>query len=66
MEIGSNAERYNSFKAEIKNIVTDLVNQNSIELIKSNRGSVMKLIAANLKGKVDMGVVSKVVGGMLQ
>lgn len=53
-------------EVEIKNLVVDLVNQNGIELIKSNRGSVMKLIAANLKGKVDMSVVSKVVGGMLQ
>lgn len=51
---------------EIKALVTDLANQNSVELIKSNRGSVMKVIAANLKGKADMSVVSKVVGGMLQ
>lgn len=53
-------------EAEIKNLVADLVNQNGIELIKSSRGAVMKLIAANLKGKVDMSIVSKVVGGMLQ
>ena len=53
-------------EAEIKIIVTDLVNQNGIELIKSNRGAIMKVVAANLKGKADMGVVSKVVGGMLQ
>ena len=51
---------------EIKALVTDLVNQNGIDLVKSNRGAVMKLIAVNLKGKVDMGIVSKVVGGMLQ
>lgn len=53
-------------EAEIKNLVTDLVNQNGIELIKSNRGLVMKIVASNLKGKADMGIVSKVVGGMLQ
>lgn len=53
-------------EVEIKNLVTDLVNQNGIELIKSNRGAVMKLVAANLKGKADMSIVSKVVGGMLQ
>ena len=47
-------------------IVSDLAIQNNIELVKSNRGLVMKIIAANLKGKADMGVVSKVVGGMLQ
>ena len=51
---------------EIKALVTDLANQNSVELIKSNRGAVMKVVAANLKGKADMGIVSKVVGGMLQ
>lgn len=51
---------------EIKSIVSDLAIQNNIELVKSNRGLVMKIIAANLKGKADMGVVSKVVGGMLQ
>lgn len=51
---------------EIKSLVVDLANKNSVELIRSNRGSIMKVIAANLKGKADMGVVSKVVGGMLQ
>ena len=50
---------------EIATIIIDLANQNNIELTKSNRGSVMKLVAANLKGKADMGIVSKVVGGML-
>lgn len=51
---------------EIKVLVSRLANQNGIELVKSNRGAVMKAIAANLKGKADMSVVSKVVGGMLQ
>lgn len=51
---------------EIKAIVTELTDKNGIKLIKSNRGNVMKVVAANLKGKADMGVVNRVVGGMLQ
>lgn len=51
---------------EIKVLVADLANQNSVELTKSNRGAVMKVVAANLKDKADMSVVSQVVGGMLQ
>ena len=53
-------------EAKIKEIVADLAAQNSIELTKSSRGAIMKVVAANLKGKADMGIVSKVVGGMLQ
>ena len=51
---------------DIKMIVTEMASQMGIELIKSNRGMIMKIIATELKGKLDMGVVSKVVGGMLQ
>lgn len=51
---------------EIKAIVSDLMTQNGVELIKSNRGTIMKIVAAEFKGKADMSVVSKVVGGMLQ
>ena len=50
----------------IKTLVTDLANQNNVDLVKTNRGVVMKVVAASLKGKADMGIVSKVVGGMLQ
>ncbi len=51
---------------EIELAVRRLILDNNIEPIKSNRGSIMKLVAANLKGKADMSIVSKVVGGMLQ
>lgn len=51
---------------DIKIIVTEMASQMGIELIKSNRGRIMKIIATELKGKLDMAVVSKVVGGMLQ
>lgn len=53
-------------EAEIKTLVVSLANEASIELTKANRGTLMKTIAANLKGKVDMSVVNKVVGGLLQ
>jgi uncharacterized protein YqeY len=53
-------------EAKIKEIVVDLSAQNNIELVKSNRGAIMKIVSANLKGKADMSIASKVVGGMLQ
>ena len=49
----------------IKAIIAELVDENDIELVKSNRGNIMKVVAAELKGKADIGVVSRVVGGML-
>ena len=52
-------------ETEIKNLISNIVN-NEIEFVKSNRGKIMKVIAPVLKGKVDMGVVNKVLGGMLQ
>lgn len=53
-------------ETDIEIAVRRLILDNNIEPIKSNRGAIMKLVAANLKGKADMGIVSKVVGGMLQ
>ena len=50
----------------IRALVTGYANSAGVNLVKSNRGAVMKLVAANLKGKADMGIVSKVVGGMLK
>ena len=52
-------------ETEIKTIVSNLAAQNSIELVKSSRGAIMKIVSANLKGKADMSIVRKVVGGML-
>lgn len=51
---------------QIKTIVLDFATENNIELTKNNRGKIMGIISKCLKGKVDMGVVSKVVGGMLK
>ena len=50
---------------EIRYLILDIIN-NEHEFSKSNRGVLMKILAPVLKGKVDMGVVSKVLGGMLQ
>ena len=51
---------------QIEIAVRRLILDNNIEPVKSNRGAIMKVVAANLKGKADMSVVSKVVGGMLK
>ena len=52
---------------EIRYLILDIINiNNDVELTKSNRGYIMKIIAPVLKGKVDMSVVNKVLGGMLQ
>ena len=52
-------------ETEIRYLILDVIN-NEMEFTKSNRGKIMKIIAPVLKGKVDMGVVNKVLGGMLQ
>ena len=52
-------------ETEIRYLILDIIN-NEHEFSKSNRGVLMKILAPVLKGKVDMGVVSKVLGGMLQ
>ena len=49
----------------IEVLVADYAKEANIELVKSNRGAIMKLLATNLKGRADMAIVSKVVGGML-
>lgn len=52
-------------ETEIRYLILDIVN-NEMEFSKANRGKIMKVIAPALKGKVDMGIVNKVLGGMLQ
>lgn len=51
---------------DIKRLIGQYTDAANMQLIKSNRGAIMKIVAANLKGKVDMSVVNKVVGGMLR
>ena len=53
-------------ETEIEGLIFEYADSAKIPLIKSNRGVIMKVVAANLKGKADMSIVSKVVGGMLR
>lgn len=53
-------------EAEIKILVKDYTDGAKISLCKDNRGTIMQILSRNLKGKADMGVVSRVVGGMLE
>ena len=50
----------------IHNMIQDALEKNGIEPDKKNKGMVMKTIMPMFKGKANMGIVSKVVGGMLQ
>lgn len=50
---------------DIKNRILDIIN-GEIEFTKSNKGKIMKIISPIFKGKADMGIVSKVVGEILQ
>lgn len=51
-------------EAEIEKLVLNLTG--GIRFIKANRGAIMRIISANLKGKVDMATVKKVVGGLME
>jgi uncharacterized protein YqeY len=50
---------------EIERLVCEYANAAHISLAKQNRGTIMGILARNLKGRADMKVVNKVVGGML-
>lgn len=50
---------------EIHSLIITSLN-GEIELTKANRGKIMKIISPVLKGKADMSVVNKVVGGILK
>lgn len=52
---------------EIRYLILDITSiNNDVELTKANRGYIMKIIAPVLKGKADMSIVNKVVGGLLK
>ena len=54
-------------ESEIRYLILDIISiNNDVELTKANRGYIMKIVAPVLKGKADMSMVSKVLGGMLQ
>ena len=53
-------------EVDIELAIRRLILDNNVEPIKSNRGTIMKLVSASLKGKADMGIASNIVGGMLK
>lgn len=52
-------------KAEIETRVREIAETAGIDLVKSNRGALMRAISAELKGKADMKIVSAIVGDIL-
>ena len=52
-------------EAEVKAFIIETLND-AIELTKGNRGKIMKVIAPAAKGKVDMAVVNRVIGTILE
>lgn len=52
--------------AKISDIIQNLCFDARIDLVKSNRGNVMKIVMPHFKGRADMKVVNQVVGGLLQ
>lgn len=53
-------------KAEIETKVREIAGTAGIDLLKANRGVLMKSVSMELKGKADMKIVSAVVGGLLK
>ena len=50
---------------EIKNAITTLLSDSQIEVIKTNKGQIMKVVMSAMKGNADMKIVNKVLGEML-
>lgn len=52
-------------KETIAKKVKEIAGTQGIELVKANRGALMRSISAELKGKADMKIVSAIVGDIL-
>lgn len=52
-------------KTEIETRVREIAETAGIDLVKSNRGALMRAISAELKGKADMKIVNAIVGDIL-
>ena len=52
-------------KETIANRVKKIAGAQGIELVRANRGALMRSISAELKGKADMKIVSAIVGDIL-
>lgn len=50
---------------EIKSIILKLCGECCVDLVKTNRGSIMKIIMPYFKGKADMKIVNEVIGELL-
>ena len=59
------APRIMTNETEIKNAITTLLSDTQIEVIKTNKGQIMKLVMPAMKGKADMKIVNKIIGEML-
>ena len=49
---------------EIIDAITTLLSEAGIEPLKANKGQIMKVVMPAMKGKADMKIVNKVLGGM--
>lgn len=51
---------------EIRNEIYTILNEAELELVKANRGLIMKTVMPAFKGKADMSIVNKVLMSLLQ
>lgn len=51
---------------EIENMIVDLVQVAGVEMSKSNKGQIMKIVMPVMKGKADMKIVNQVISGLLK
>lgn len=51
---------------EIENMIVDLVQGAGVEMSKSNKGQIMKIVMPVMKGKADMKIVNQVISGLLK
>ena len=52
-------------ESEISTLISAIVADNAITMTKENKGSIMRLVSTQLKGKVDMAMAAKVVTDLL-
>lgn len=55
-----------SDETEIKNRIVDLVKNEGVEMDKSHKGQIMKVVMPAMKGKADMKVVNQVISQLLK
>lgn len=60
------APKLMSDEKEIESIITTLLSDAQIEVIKANKGQIMKTVMPAMKGKADMKVVNKVIGEIIK